>query len=85
MVLSGILLIPSSSFRSALNIQTGSNGSVEIERLTDVVVADFAQANRWYSKGRRARSTSWTSVNEASSRSHWFVFKLFPVFFVLMD
>ncbi|RWR97275.1 hypothetical protein CKAN_02669800 [Cinnamomum micranthum f. kanehirae] len=56
--------------RIALNIQTGSNGSVEIERLTDVVVADFAQANRWYSKGRRARSTSWTSVNEASSRSH---------------
>ncbi|XXG84136.1 hypothetical protein AAC387_Pa10g1723 [Persea americana] len=56
--------------KCALNIQTGSNGSVEIERLTDVVVADFAQANRWYSKGRRARSTSWTSVNEASSRSH---------------
>ncbi|RWR71931.1 kinesin-like protein KIN-14D isoform X1 [Cinnamomum micranthum f. kanehirae] len=47
----------------------GSNGSVEIERLTDVVVADFAQAIVVF-KGRRARSTSWTSVNEASSRSH---------------
>ncbi|RWR71930.1 kinesin-like protein KIN-14D isoform X1 [Cinnamomum micranthum f. kanehirae] len=55
-----------------------SNGSVEIERLTDVVVADLAQANRWYSKGRRARSTSWTSVNEASSRSHWFCLQAVP-------
>ncbi|XP_068659658.1 kinesin-like protein KIN-14O [Aristolochia californica] len=56
--------------KSALNVQTSSNGSVEIERLTDVVVSDFAQANRWYCKGRRARATSWTNVNEASSRSH---------------
>ncbi|XP_058076732.1 kinesin-like protein KIN-14U [Magnolia sinica] len=56
--------------KCALNIQTGSNGSVEIERLTDVAITDFTQASRWYAKGRRARSTSWTNVNEASSRSH---------------
>ncbi|XP_010245378.1 PREDICTED: kinesin-like protein KIN-14D isoform X2 [Nelumbo nucifera] len=53
-----------------LNIQTDQNGSVEIENLTDVGVSDFAQASRWYTKGRRARSTSWTNVNEMSSRSH---------------
>ncbi|XP_077218768.1 kinesin-like protein KIN-14U [Tasmannia lanceolata] len=56
--------------KRALNIQTSSNGSVEIERLTEVLVTNFAQANKWYAKGRRARSTSWTNVNEASSRSH---------------
>ncbi|KAG9457580.1 hypothetical protein H6P81_002088 [Aristolochia fimbriata] len=56
--------------KCALNIQTSSNGCVEIERLTDVAVSDFEQANRWYCKGRRARATSWTNVNEASSRSH---------------
>ncbi|KAF8387918.1 hypothetical protein HHK36_026580 [Tetracentron sinense] len=53
-----------------LNIQTDPNGSVEIERLMDVCVSDFTQASRWYTKGRRARSISWTNVNEASSRSH---------------
>ncbi|XP_042516391.1 kinesin-like protein KIN-14U isoform X2 [Macadamia integrifolia] len=59
-----------SSNKCNLNIQTDPNGAVEIEKLTDVTVSDFAQANRWYTKGRRARSTSWTNVNEASSRSH---------------
>ncbi|KAL5996005.1 hypothetical protein ACLOJK_026078 [Asimina triloba] len=57
-------------FYSSLNIHTGSNGSVEIEGLTDVPITDFTQANKWYTKGKRARSTSWTNVNEASSRSH---------------
>ncbi|KAF8392541.1 hypothetical protein HHK36_022886 [Tetracentron sinense] len=71
------LLAPRSSTKACeavskccLNIQTDPNGSVEIERLTEVGVSDFTQASRWYSKGRRARSTSWTNVNEESSRSH---------------
>lgn len=55
-----------------LSILSGSNGSVEVEGLTDVSVADFKQAYRWYAKGKRARSTSWTNVNETSSRSHCF-------------
>ncbi|XP_043709890.1 kinesin-like protein KIN-14U [Telopea speciosissima] len=59
-----------SSNKCNLNIQTDPNGAVEIEKLTDVTISDFTQANRWYTKGRRARSTSWTNVNEASSRSH---------------
>lgn len=53
-----------------LNIQSDINGVVKIEGLTDVSVSDFAQASRWYTKGRRSRSTSWTNVNAASSRSH---------------
>ncbi|KAJ4968639.1 hypothetical protein NE237_015340 [Protea cynaroides] len=53
-----------------LNIQTDPSGAVEIEKLTDVPVSDFNQANRWYTRGKRARSTSWTNVNESSSRSH---------------
>ncbi|KAL4354931.1 hypothetical protein GQ457_06G019920 [Hibiscus cannabinus] len=53
-----------------LNIQTDPKGSVEIEGLTQVEIPDFAKARWWYAKGRRARSTSWTNVNEASSRSH---------------
>ncbi|ERN16880.1 kinesin-like protein KIN-14U isoform X1 [Amborella trichopoda] len=56
--------------RSVLNIQTDADGSVEIERLHEVTVTDFAQANKLYNLGRRARSTSWTNVNELSSRSH---------------
>ncbi|WCJ44004.1 Kinesin-like protein KIN-14U [Euphorbia peplus] len=53
-----------------LNIQTDPKGFVEIEGLTEVKIPDMAKAKWWYSKGRRARSTSWTSVNETSSRSH---------------
>ncbi|XP_041022009.1 kinesin-like protein KIN-14U isoform X1 [Juglans microcarpa x Juglans regia] len=71
------LLAPKSSCRAYealarcnLNIQTDSKGLVEIEGLTDVPIPDFATARWWYTKGRRVRATSWTSVNEASSRSH---------------
>ncbi|MBA0687317.1 hypothetical protein Goari_014865, partial [Gossypium aridum] len=53
--------------RCNLNIQTDPKGSVEIEGLTQVEIPDFAKARWWYTKGRRARSTSWTNVNEASS------------------
>ncbi|CAA7388626.1 unnamed protein product [Spirodela intermedia] len=59
-----------SSAKSSLNIQTGGGGCVEVEGLTEVRVVDFKQASHWYAKGKRARTTSWTSVNEASSRSH---------------
>ncbi|XP_050223813.1 kinesin-like protein KIN-14U isoform X2 [Mercurialis annua] len=53
-----------------LNIQTDPKGMVEIEGLTEVEIPDLAKAKWWYNKGRRARSTSWTNVNETSSRSH---------------
>ncbi|KAF7805175.1 kinesin-like protein KIN-14U [Senna tora] len=53
-----------------LNIQTDPKGLVEIEGLSEVQISDCAKAKWWYNKGRRARSTSWTNVNEASSRSH---------------
>lgn len=56
--------------RCNLNIQSDSKGLVEIEGLTDVPIPDFEKARWWYTKGRRVRSTSWTNVNEASSRSH---------------
>ncbi|KAL8115802.1 hypothetical protein AgCh_022342 [Apium graveolens] len=56
--------------RCNLNIQTDIKGSVEIEGLTEVQISDFAKAVWWYTKGKRVRSTSWTNVNEASSRSH---------------
>ncbi|KAL0658497.1 hypothetical protein Bca4012_079082 [Brassica carinata] len=59
------------STKCNLNIQVDSKGSVEIEGLTEVEVPDFTKARWWYNKGRRVRSTSWTNVNEASSRSHW--------------
>ncbi|XP_024007005.1 kinesin-like protein KIN-14U isoform X2 [Eutrema salsugineum] len=58
------------STKCNLNIQVDSKGSVEIEGLTEVEVHDFTKARWWYNKGRRVRSTSWTNVNEASSRSH---------------
>ncbi|CAH8359796.1 unnamed protein product [Eruca vesicaria subsp. sativa] len=58
------------STKCNLNIQVDSKGSVEIEGLTEVEVPDFTKARWWYNKGRRVRSTSWTNVNEASSRSH---------------
>lgn len=54
-------------------IQIDSKGSVEIEGLTEIPISNFTKANWWYTKGRRVRSTSWTNVNEASSRSHWWV------------
>ncbi|XP_054804392.1 kinesin-like protein KIN-14U isoform X2 [Prosopis cineraria] len=56
--------------RCNLNIQTDPKGLVEIEGLSEVQISDSAKARWWYNKGRRARSTSWTNVNEASSRSH---------------
>ncbi|KAF5740553.1 P-loop containing nucleoside triphosphate hydrolases superfamily protein [Tripterygium wilfordii] len=56
--------------RCNLNIQTDPKGLVEIEGLTEVQIPDISKAKWWYSKGRRVRSTSWTSVNDASSRSH---------------
>ncbi|KAI9186914.1 hypothetical protein LWI28_022216 [Acer negundo] len=56
--------------RCNLNIQTDAKGFVDIEGLTEVQIPDVTKARWWYNKGRRVRSTSWTSVNEASSRSH---------------
>ncbi|XP_047342435.1 kinesin-like protein KIN-14U [Impatiens glandulifera] len=56
--------------RSNLNIQTDPKGLVEIEGLTDVEISSVTKAVWWYNKGRRVRSTSWTNVNETSSRSH---------------
>ncbi|PON69510.1 Kinesin-like protein [Trema orientale] len=56
--------------RCNLNIQTDQKGSVEIEGITEVQILDYAKAKWWYNRGRRARSTSWTNVNETSSRSH---------------
>nr|XP_018685479.1 PREDICTED: kinesin-like calmodulin-binding protein isoform X2 [Musa acuminata subsp. malaccensis] len=53
-----------------LSILRSSDGTVEIEGLTDVQVTDVKQARRWYARGKHARSTSWTNVNDASSRSH---------------
>ncbi|KAJ8440163.1 hypothetical protein Cgig2_003488 [Carnegiea gigantea] len=48
-----------------------AKGGVEIEGLTEVPISDFKKAIWWYNKGRRARATSFTNVNDASSRSHW--------------
>lgn len=60
--------------RCNLNIQTDQKGCVEIEGLTEVPISDFEKARWWYNKGRRVRSTSWTNVNETSSRSHCFIY-----------
>lgn len=60
--------------RCNLNIQTDQKGFVEIEGLTEVPIPDFEKAKWWYNKGRRVRSTSWTNVNETSSRSHCFIY-----------
>ena len=57
-------------FYSNLNIQTDPKGLIEIEGLSEVQISDYAKAKWWYNKGKRFRSTSWTNVNEASSRSH---------------
>ncbi|WOL03331.1 kinesin-like protein KIN-1 isoform X3 [Canna indica] len=56
--------------KSNLSVLSSSDGTVEIEGLTDVPVTDVKQAHRWYARGKHARSTSWTNVNDASSRSH---------------
>ncbi|XP_057424079.1 kinesin-like protein KIN-14U isoform X2 [Lotus japonicus] len=70
------LLAPRPSGRSyepmtkCLNIQIDPKGLVEIEGLSEVQISDYAKARWLYNKGRRFRSTSWTNVNEASSRSH---------------
>ncbi|CAI0384262.1 unnamed protein product [Linum tenue] len=69
------LLSPKASARCNLNIQTDPKGMVEIEGLTEVQLPNIAKAKWWYSKGRRCRSTSWTNVNETSSRSHWYGFR----------
>ncbi|KAF9618153.1 hypothetical protein IFM89_000556 [Coptis chinensis] len=42
------------SSKCNLNIQSGPNGFVKVEGLTDVSVSDLTQASRWYTKGRRA-------------------------------
>ncbi|KAJ0977663.1 hypothetical protein J5N97_013137 [Dioscorea zingiberensis] len=72
-----LLALKNSSYRTmepsnkcVLNILAGGHGCVEIEGLTDVSISDVKLAKRLYARGKRARSTSWTSVNEASSRSH---------------
>uniref|UniRef100_A0A5B6YVW4 Putative kinesin-like protein KIFC3 n=1 Tax=Davidia involucrata TaxID=16924 RepID=A0A5B6YVW4_DAVIN len=71
------LLAPKPSYRAYepvsrcnLNIQTDPKGLVEIEGLMEVEISNFTKASWWYTKGRRVRSTSWTNVNETSSRSH---------------
>lgn len=56
-----------------LSILATKTGAVEVEGLTDVSIPDLKKANQWYCRGRRARSTSWTNVNDVSSRSHWWV------------
>lgn len=53
-----------------LSILATTSGSVQVEGLTDVAVPDLKKANQWYCRGRRSRSTSWTNVNNVSSRSH---------------
>ncbi|KAK4744238.1 hypothetical protein SAY87_010550 [Trapa incisa] len=58
------------STRCNLNIQTDTKGLVEIDGLTEVQISDLGKAKWWYNRGKRARATSWTHVNEASSRSH---------------
>nr|CAB3492138.1 unnamed protein product [Digitaria exilis] len=53
-----------------LSVLATKSGAVEVEGLTDVAIPDLKKANQWYCRGRRARSTSWTNVNDVSSRSH---------------
>lgn len=62
---------------SNLSILATKSGAVEVEGLTDVSIPDLKKANQWYCRGWRARSTSWTNVNDVSSRSHWWVHNLF--------
>ncbi|KAJ7527812.1 hypothetical protein O6H91_16G072400 [Diphasiastrum complanatum] len=52
-----------------LTIQMRSTG-IEVENLTEVEITNVNQACRLYWKGSHARSTSWTTANETSSRSH---------------
>lgn len=53
-----------------LSILATKSGAVEVEGLIDVAITDLKKANQWYCRGQRARSTSWTNVNDVSSRSH---------------
>ncbi|XP_062183503.1 kinesin-like protein KIN-14O [Phragmites australis] len=53
-----------------ISILATKSGAVEVEGLTEVSIPDLKKANQWYCRGRRARSTSWTNVNDVSSRSH---------------
>ncbi|KAM0833612.1 hypothetical protein ACQ4PT_064144 [Festuca glaucescens] len=53
-----------------LSILATKSGAVEVEGLTDVAMLDIKKANQWYCRGQRSRSTSWTNVNDVSSRSH---------------
>jgi hypothetical protein len=62
---------------SNLSILATKRGAVEVEGLNDVSIPDLKKANQWYCRGRRARSTSWTNVNDVSSRSHWWAGNLF--------
>lgn len=61
------------NFTSNLSILSSANGTIEIEGLMDMPMSDAKQAYQWYGRGKHARSTSWTNVNDASSRSHWSV------------
>ncbi|KAK3119301.1 hypothetical protein QOZ80_9BG0717500 [Eleusine coracana subsp. coracana] len=58
------------STASNISILATKSSAVELEGLTDVSIPDLKKANQWYCRGRRARSTSWTNVNDVSSRSH---------------
>lgn len=61
---------PTEPSAKCLSIQMDAPSGVEIENLHEVLVMDFKQAFQWYRIGKRARSTAWTNVNDASSRSH---------------
>ncbi|KAL8159555.1 hypothetical protein V2J09_001092 [Rumex salicifolius] len=56
--------------RCNIHVQTDPKGAVEIEGLTNMPISDCSKAMYWYNRGRRARSTSCTNVNDMSSRSH---------------
>eukprot|EP00249_Psilotum_nudum_P032140 c4731_g2_i1 orf=2-868(-) len=53
-----------------LSIQMDSRGNVEVDNLTEFIIENLHQANQLYRLGRLARTTSCTSANETSSRSH---------------
>lgn len=45
---------------------------VDIENLWEVIMTNFSQARKLYSKGSRAQSIAWTNANGSSSRSNWY-------------
>ncbi|XP_002964543.2 kinesin-like protein KIN-14U [Selaginella moellendorffii] len=57
----------------SLNIHLSVSDHVEVENLTEYVIDNLSDALKFYRKGTRARSTSSTSSNESSSRSHCLV------------